>query len=496
MRRLLSFIVFASAIAPLACGGDAFELATPGEETSVAEETDATPESDAPEDAADSAPDAREADASDTSDTGDTNDTCVPNACGGCKKLEGSIDAPCGTCADGKVACDGTDALTCVGARAANKCGGCATLTNQPDTACGACGDGKWSCDGTDTVKCLGARSLNACGGCATLSNAPGSACGACGGGALACDGKESVKCSDPVTTAPNTPCGTCGTSKFVCSSDGKSTYCSKVDDRNACGGCGTLAGAPGAACGTCGVWACDTSGASVTCGEPTPPTGATCGVCSKSKYVCVGAGVSACETPDDRKMLGWGPTDATVGTVDAASPRRAHGLELKAAKTGSITSAKLLMTRRAYECAGTTSLPHPDPACSNCSYISLLSSYSCTVGSPTAGSVRATLYRGTPGSLTQIAYASFAAYDAAVAKSSATWIEFTFPTPVNVTAGELLYVELTSTSTEYQFTWNRTPSSSTTAQKIWNRTPSGNDWVFANNVSRPMQLISITCDY
>jgi len=271
LKTLLPFLVSSSTL--LACSGAGFEV-VPG--------TDAQPdlalETESPTDAA---PDTISPD----SDAG-----CPANACGGCSVLSTAPGTSCGVCASGKFECDGKDAVKCNDP----------VTSPAPGTSCGTCKSRKYACapDGKSTT--CGLDDANGCGGCAILAPALGTSCGKCGSGKMVCDGTDAVKCDDPVTTpAPKTKCGTCSTLEYVCASDSMSTKC-PGDDKNACGGCGTLAGTPETACGSCGIWKCDPSLSSVTCKEATPTKGTVCGICSTSSYACTSPGVTTCSKPDD----------------------------------------------------------------------------------------------------------------------------------------------------------------------------------------------------
>ncbi len=464
MRRLFSFALFACSVSLTACSGEGFDLPTPVEETGAEKtappvdgqtDTGAAPETNKPADTGNDAADASDV-ASETPDVA-TTDACVPNACGGC-----------------------------------------ATLTNTPGTACGVCGDGKWACNGKDATRCEGARARNACGGCTTLITPPSTACGTCGGGTFVCNGTDATKCNDPVTTpAPGTTCGTCGTSKYACAPDGKSTICSKPDDRNACGGCGTLSNAPGTVCGACGVWTCSTDKSSLACNEASPSIGTTCGTCMKSQFVCSAPGVTSCAQSDDRRSIAWGPTDSSIGAVDVVSPRLAQGLELTVGKTGEVESLRVAIKRRPYECADTTTTPHPDPACTSCRYFLSLGAYACSVGSPVVGKVTATFWLGAPGSWGASTSASFSADNVVLSSPDTAWITFPLPKSLAVKAGDRIYVELTSDSTTYDFTWNRTPESTTKSEAIYYRVPSSDTtWSRVLHSSRPLEMVTKTCDY
>lgn len=482
MRRLSCLVLFACSSTLAACSGDGFELAAASPDTAVEEDAgephvetnDAAPE-----------------DASDAGDADEANDANDATAATDASDANTSIDAA--DAADAHDAADTRAPDTC----APNACGGCTMLTNAPGTACGACGDGKWACDGANATKCVGARALNACGGCATLANALGTACGVCAGGTYVCNGVDATKCSDPVTTPPGTACGTCGTSKYVCAPDGKSTVCSKPDDRNACGGCGTLAGVPATGCEGCGVWTCTTDKGSVFCKAAATAPGTTCGTCMRSKFACTAPGVTACELPDDRKAVSWGPGEMSVGAEDVVSPRLAHGVEVTAAKSGEITDLQVAILRRPYNCPDVSSVPHPDPSCTSCRYSLSLGKYSCSVEAPVTGMLTATIWIGYPGALGAKAQAFIPADGTILSAPGTAWINFKLATPLTVSVGQKLYVELTSTSTAYEFTWNRSPWSSTIYDRLFTRAPgSDTTWTAVDKTTRPLKVVTKTCDY
>jgi formylglycine-generating enzyme required for sulfatase activity len=127
------------------------------------------------------------------------------NACGGDGVLRWEDDAAepgeaCGVgCSGGVLACEDEDTLGCQvdpsDVLSPNACGGCARLAGQPDEPCGNCGGGLWTCDGTDAVTCEGARPTDACGGCGDMSAVVGQPCAA--GRIWACDA-TALRCVEP----------------------------------------------------------------------------------------------------------------------------------------------------------------------------------------------------------------------------------------------------------------------------------------------------------
>ncbi len=135
----------------------------------TAESDDANLNTDALDASPDTEPDtAKPPDVGSNSDTDtDTTSCAEPNACGGCTALTAMPDDPCGPCLDGRLACDGTAALTCQGGSLScqNEALRCDDLidndgnglTDCLDPACDsfdACQD--WSCVDHDLGSSLG----------------------------------------------------------------------------------------------------------------------------------------------------------------------------------------------------------------------------------------------------------------------------------------------------------------------------------------------------
>jgi len=207
--------------------------------------------------------------------------TCVPtpralpeNICGGCGALPGRPDDTCGGCGVGVWQCADDDGeMMCEGTVRLDACGGCGESTNRPGTFCD---DGRvWTCDGPALV-CASPVDVslrNACGGTARFENDPGSACGACGDGVWGCATRDQLRCIDAIVnpcggcgTTPGQPghaCGVCGTGELLCA--GTLLACEGDEGptaRSACGGCGELGAHPGEACGSCLSWTCTEMGA------------------------------------------------------------------------------------------------------------------------------------------------------------------------------------------------------------------------------------------
>ncbi|MBA2662629.1 MAG: Ig-like domain-containing protein [Bradymonadaceae bacterium] len=235
------------------------------------------------------------------------------NACGGCGTLTGTLGQSCGACSDGELACTGLT-LSCQNASLNNACGGCAGLAGEPDTACtrGALSDGLWSCINTDEVACIG-EDENNCGGQEELSANPGEACGQCAQGAVVCDGFEDVRCEGEqagvnacggcmaLLEQPGDACGACE-GEWMC--DGENDVICFDPDRNVCGGCTELEDHPiGEECEDEGVFSCAgldeiVCSGSNACGgtavlDATP--GDSCGACGDGHVVCASLNLTSC---------------------------------------------------------------------------------------------------------------------------------------------------------------------------------------------------------
>jgi hypothetical protein len=244
-------------------------------------------------------------------------------------------------------------------------------------------------------------------------------------------------------------------------------------------------------------VSTCRSDKAAVVCTEAAPAIGTVCGLCSKSSYVCSSTGVTTCSKLDDRQAVSFGPLDTTVGAVDVLTPRVAYGLELIAPKTAAIATVRIAIARTPYDCADTTTVPHSDPACTSCKYSLSLGGYTCSVASPVTGTLTARVYVGAPGSLGASVAGTLVANDVTLSAPGMAWVDVKLASALNVNAGDKLYVELTSDSTAYKFTWNRSPATIGKSERAWRRVPlSSSDWVTWVNTSRPLQLLANTCDY
>ena len=155
-------------------------------------------------------------------------------------------------------------------------CGGCSGSDVAIGEPCGACDSGTWGCDEDGGLVCaddLGDDARNDCGGCDLLPEVVDAPCGACGISRWTCDGPDGVVCAD---------------------------------DRNDCGGCATLAGAPGDACAGCEdvgggcSWVCGEDDDTVTCEPlPAPPL---------PEFISVAAGTFVMGSPTDE--VGRTPSD------------------------------------------------------------------------------------------------------------------------------------------------------------------------------------------
>jgi hypothetical protein len=185
------------------------------------------------------------------------------NDCGGLEVLDGSVGAPCGDCGQGRLVCDGRDALTCRGgAGGENACGGCAPLAGDPGESCGTC-SGVWECDpDADRVICS-QPSRNACGGCTPLEGGPGDTCT---DGVTFCEGASALGCGPATLNAcggrgsldarPGSACGPCGDGVNVCAGRDR-VVCVDATPLNSCGSCERLAGEPGSTCAFNHTWQC-----------------------------------------------------------------------------------------------------------------------------------------------------------------------------------------------------------------------------------------------
>lgn len=258
-------------------------------------------------------------------------ETTVTNECGGCGSLQrNGLSVPVGyACTilaeDGIVSCVSATEVQCVPPDR-NLCGGTTELPADqiPGQPCGSCALGRWTCQGTDRMVCDstepglddqgGDEGINLCGGCGPLAHEFDAPCGALSAG------------GDPFACQTGNPRWSCDDQRLVCRSTG----------HNACGGCGTLDGAPGDACEG-GRLQCagpdelscvpDARPALNACGgsaqiEGRP--GALCGECGGGHLVCAGPEAVACvgdTIPNDCGQCA--PQWAPLGGACDASERR-----------------------------------------------------------------------------------------------------------------------------------------------------------------------------
>ncbi len=282
------------------------------------------------------------------------------NACGGeaSLTLDGNEVEPggsCGECGNGRIVCDGTDDVRCVGATGQNECGGCEFLHAEKGDSCGPCGDGVYQCNGDGGLDCIGAGDTNACGGCepladvpgdicsengeegifgctspedtrcmlagenvcggeSALDSEPGGACGTCDGGVVACDGLDDTRCVDADRGIND--CGGCqqlpGMVGWVCGSCDGELVCDGEDDlscqgshTNFCGGCEELDASPGEACDDASFYYCESPDSLAcpdqevnACGGNESLDGApgdTCGPCDDGTLVCAALNELTC---------------------------------------------------------------------------------------------------------------------------------------------------------------------------------------------------------
>lgn len=208
----------------------------------------------------------------------------TPNACGGLGDLsfDGTSAEPgesCGVCAgEGHLACNGVDALRCVGAREPNACGGCVPLEADPFDECGVCdvGESYYVCDGPDALECIHEAGYTACGGCSPLEGEPGQPCDAedptatwtcvnadevvcTAGGPNLCGGEPDLEFGGIVSPAPGMACdGACAPAGVLRCAGPEEVVCEGAGDVNVCGGCGPVQGELEAPCGRCGRYICN----------------------------------------------------------------------------------------------------------------------------------------------------------------------------------------------------------------------------------------------
>ena len=152
-------------------------------------------------------------------------ETCnnIDDDCDG-KTDEDLAQACSGDCGIGEQTCSAGKWDSC-NAPQKNACNGCSTLAHQPGESCGA--NGKYACDGTDAVKCVESYT-NPCGGTQQLPANPGDPCGKCG--YYECGGANSVTCAGQGICTPGqsqTCSGSCGNGSQICGGDCQWGSCS-----------------------------------------------------------------------------------------------------------------------------------------------------------------------------------------------------------------------------------------------------------------------------
>lgn len=218
----------------------------------------------------------------------------------------------------------------------------------------------------------------------------------------------------------------------------------------NGCGGCTPLEGAPG-----------------------TP-----CSICKSTSWVCASTTTVTCATKDDRKAgvdLSWGGTSTSGYNLSRAFDVR---VEWTTAHVGEIVDAKLVFYKNPYACEPTTTLPHPDPACSSCVWTG--SNYACAVPSPTEGTLTVRFYKGLATEPGSVEIGSVALSTSSFAVGGPYPVTFTPSTTGGVVpAGTQMSILFTNDSTRWMFVMVGAPAG-VGAPKSWSRTaptPKGAWW-------------------
>jgi hypothetical protein len=274
---------------------------------------------------------------------------CETGVCIGCKSDEDCATNPslkvcdtksgnCVVCAPGTKQCSG---------KALQECG--ATYTWADKEVCpfvctagscsGECVPGSKRCSGRESQTCSAAgvwekgETCNVCSGEGVCS-------GVCVPDTKQCSGKTPQTCDATGKWVDGTACalecsgGNCTTtctSSSMCSAptpecDTASGKCVDCVTKNACGGCGSLAGSPGAVCGSCGSYSCNADRSAVFCSGDHPfnacggcgtLTGGTlnaaCGTYGCGKYTCAADKNSTVCTGDHAKNACGGCTTVTA---------------------------------------------------------------------------------------------------------------------------------------------------------------------------------------
>lgn len=242
------------------------------------------------------------------------------------------------------------------------------------------------------------------------------------------------------LANAPGVACGSCSTLKYKCSDDKTQTIC-PGDDKNECGGCGTLANPVGKSCGTCNTksYVCtadktntmcsgDDANACGGCGTIASDKlpGSTCGVCRTLVYVCLSdKTATTCPSGGEDRTAGVDAIYTTYSNQIYTVPTVGYPIAIgfNTQHFGSITSVTLALLR-----SETGS------------------------GSTFLGSFQAVLVRGTsPDSTDELA--SFTITQEAISTIGGAPVTIALPTPTaNVAAGTRLFLKLRETSDRYNF--------------------------------------------
>jgi len=215
----------------------------------------------------------------------------------------------------------------------------------------------------------------------------------------------------------------------------------------NGCGGCDGP-GVKGLRCEPCGVWTC--LGTGVVCTPASPAPGTPCGMCGTQTRTCSTLGASICPMEDDRLVYedaAFKSKDEKIWVVDRSGEAL---IAFKSVRALSYFDVNLVLRRIPYACAKTTTLPHPDPACSDCR-AATGGGYECTVPAPTVDELTITIYSGSPGgTLTPLATSSVSSTSIA---TTAGWVAFALSSPISPRpVGTPLAIGLTTASSGHAF--------------------------------------------
>ena len=185
---------------------------------------------------------------------------------------------------------------------------------------------------------------------------------------------------------APEDSCGTCEAGLLACSDNGESLVCDDPGDDvlNACDGCPELEGAPGAACGTCdtGLWICasadlvaclgddgdDALNVSGGCAALDSEPGVACGTCDTGTWACDGEDALGCsDDAGDEALNACGGCDELPGVPESACGTCDSGI-WTCTEDGSATCEGDEGDDRLNACGGCAELEVvPDTACGTC---------------------------------------------------------------------------------------------------------------------------------